>query len=178
MYDDATPLRPDQIVTAIVNGLTPWAGAHKARISIARDPFEVLELLGADTPGLRLVVHWGGDDPLGDQMQQAPLVTTTLEIIVGLNLGLTATPDKQLLTGSASRPALYQLISDLRAAVLAIQFPNLSTTGFLSYAGTHAMTAPDGIPLAAYSSRYTLEGALPMPPGRNPASFSPPVLQT
>jgi hypothetical protein len=178
MYDDATPLRPDQIVTAIVNGLTPWAASHKAKISIARDPYEVLELLGADTPGLRLVVHWGGDEPLGDQMPQEPAVTTTLEVILGLNLGLTATPDKMLLTGSATRPALYQLISDLRAAVLAITFPNLATSDFLSYAGTRPLTAPDGVPLAAYSSRYTLDGSVPMLPGRQPASFSAPSLQT
>ena len=178
MYDDATPLRPDQIVIAIVNGLTAWAASHKAKISIARDPFEVLELLSADTPGLRLVVHWSGDEPLGDQMAQEPLVTTTLEIILGLNLGLTAVPDKQMLTGGPLRPALYQLISDLRTTVLAIQFPNLATTDFLAYAGTRPMAAPDGVPLAAYSSRFTLESVVPSPVGVVPASFSPPVLQT
>jgi hypothetical protein len=171
MFDDPTPLRPDQIVNALVNGLTPWARAHKARPSIARDPFEVLELLGADTPGLRLVVHWAGDEPLGDQMEQEPLVTTTLEVVLGLNLGLTATPDRQLLSGGPLRPALYQLISDLRAAVLAIEFPNLATTAFLSYGGTQPLAAPDGVPLAAYGSRFTLESVLPTPPATIAASF-------
>ena len=173
MLDDPTPLRPDQILRALVNGLTPWAAAHKAKPSIARDPFEVLELLGADTPGLRLVVHWAGDEPLGDQMEQAPLVTTTLEVVLGLNLGLTATPDRQLLTGGAARPPLYQLISDLRVAVLAIEFPNLATTAFVSYAGTRPLATPEGVPLAAYGSRFTLESVLPGPPGLLPASFRP-----
>jgi hypothetical protein len=178
MFDDATPLRPDQIVTAIVNGLTSWAAAHHAKISIARDPFEVLELLGADTPGLRLVVHWAGDEPLGDQMEQAPQVTTTLEVVLGLNLGLTAMPDRQLLTGGASRPALYQLISDLRVAVLAVQFPNLATTDFLAYAGTRPLASPDGVPLAAYTSRFLLESVLPAPASTHPADFRPAVLVT
>ncbi len=176
MYDDSTPLRPDLIVRAILNGLTPWATLHKAKPLVARDPFEVLELLGADPPGLRLVVHWAGDEPLGEQMEQAPLVTTTLDIVLGLNLGLTATPDKQLLTGGALRPALYQLISDLRVAVLAIQFPNLATTDFLSYAGTRPLAAPDGVPLAAYTSRFTLNSVLPTPASTNPADFRPPAL--
>jgi hypothetical protein len=178
MFDDPTPLRPDQILGALVNGLGPWAAAHKAKPSIARDPFEVLELLAADTPGLRLVVHWAGDEPLGDQMAQAPLVTTTIEVVLGLNLGLSAVPDKQLLIGGSGRPALYQLISDLRAAVLAVEFPNLATAVFLCYAGTRPLAAPDGVPLAAYASRFTLESVLPGPASVNPASFSVPVLAT
>jgi hypothetical protein len=173
MFDDPTPLRPDQIVTAIVNGLMPWAAAQKARTSIARDPFEVLELLGADAPGLRLVVHWAGDEPLGDQMAQEPLVTTALEIVLGLNLGLTATPDRQLLTGGAGRPALYQLVSDLRLAVLTIEFPNLATTAFLTYGGTRPLASPEGVPLAAYTSRFTLESVVPTPPATMAASFRP-----
>ena len=173
MFDDPTPLRPDQIVLAIVNGLAPWAAAHQAKTSIARDPFEVLELLAADSPGLRLVVHWAGDEPLGDQMAQAPLVTTALEIVLGLNLGLTATPDRQLLTGGAARPALYQLVSDLRLAVLAIEFPNLATTAFLAYGGTRPVASPEGVPLAAYTSRFTLESVVPTPPSTLAASFRP-----
>ena len=171
MLDDPTPLRPDQIVTAIVNGLTAWAKKQKAKTSVARDPFEVMELLAADTPGLRLVVHWVGDDPLGEQMEQAPLVTNTLEIILGLNLGLTATPDKALVSGSPTRPALYQLISDLRVVVLAVEFPSEATASYLAYAGCKPMVTPEGVPLAAYALRFTLDTAIQTPPATNPANF-------
>ena len=170
MYDDAKPLRPDQIVAALVNGLSPWAKKQKARVSVARDPFEVIELLGADTPGLRLVVHWAGDDPLGEQMAHV------LEIVLGLNLGLTATPDKALVSGSAGRPALYQLISDLRVAVLAVEFPSLATESYLEYAGTKPLVTPEGVPLAAYTLRFTLDAAIQTPPSTTPANFRPPCL--
>ena len=176
MYDAATPLRPDQIVAALVNGLSGWAKKQKAKTSVARDPFEVIELLGADTPGLRLVVHWAGDDPLGEEMAQAPLVTHVLEIVLGLNLGLTATPDRALVSGSSGRPALYQLISDLRVAVLAVEFPSVATESYLEYAGTKPLVTPEGVPLAAYTLRFTLDAAIQTPPSTTPANFRPPAL--
>lgn len=152
------------------NGLASFAAAHKAAPSIARDPYDVLELLTIGPAGMRLVLHWAGDDALGEQTE-APLATQALEVVLGYNLGLSAQQDSALIQPGAGRPALLQLVSDLRQAVLALEFPTEVTMSYLAYAGCKPVVTPEGIPLAAYRMAFTLDASIPVADQYSPVTY-------
>ena len=157
------PLRIDQILGKLHHALAVWAQPRKARVDIARDPFHVLEILGENPQGFRLIVHWAGDDNISDVME-IPLVDHKLEVIFSYNLGLTAKPDLALVHAQQNRPALYELLDDVRTEVLGLAFPDEQTAIYAQYTGTEAVITPDAIPLAAYRLRFHLLAAVKVPP--------------
>jgi hypothetical protein len=158
-----SPLTVTQILVALFTALQTWAAPLHGKVSIARDPFNVLEILSANPAGYRLVVHWAGDDNISD-IDQLPLVEHTLEIVLSYNLGLTRTPDQGLVASSTSRPPLYDVLDSLRSFVLAVQYPTEQTGSYAVYAGAKPFITPDGIPLAAYVLTFKLKAAVNVDP--------------
>ena len=161
------PLRVDEILTKLYDACSTWGATQKATVSIARDPFHVLELLAENPAGFRIIVHWAGDENPSDQME-FPLADNKLEIIFSYNLGLSAKPDLALIQGQQNRPSLYKLLDGLRAMVLAIAFPVEATAIYCQYTGTEPFITPDGIPLAAYRLKFHLLSAVTIQPQQIP----------
>jgi hypothetical protein len=155
-----------QILKQLVEALHHWGHGVKATVTIARDPFNVLEILAATPTGFRLVVHWVGDDNISD-LDELPLSDNEIEVILSYNLGLTNRPDLTLIQGTPDRPPLYDLVDQLRAFVLAIRYPTNQTGSYLVYRGTKPYVTPDGIPLAAYRLTFHIQAAVNV----NPAPF-------
>lgn len=160
-------LRVDQILSKLNDALSAWGVSHKATVSIARDPFHVLEILAGNPQGFRLVVHWAGDDNISEHFG-LPMLDHKLEIVFSYNLGLTVKPDLALITGAQNRPALYALLDELRTLVLGLAFPTGDTATYAEYTGTEPVVTPDGIPLAAYRMKVHLTGAPGLPPQLQP----------
>jgi hypothetical protein len=153
---------PAQILALYQADLKVWARDNKATLSIARDPYHVLELLAETPAGLRLILHWNGDAPVGDQ-EEAIGSNNNIEVVLSYNMGLMAQPDAALVTAQPNRPALLKLVSDVRERVLSLGVTDAETGAGLSarYAGCETVATPEGIPLAAYKLKFEFDAALP-----------------
>jgi len=156
-------LRIDEIAIKLKHALERWAASRKAEVSIATDPFHVLEILSAGPQGFRLVLHTSSDENPSDQME-LPLADNEIEVILSYNLGLTVKPDLALIHGSNNRPSLYHELDDLRAFLLAIAFPTILTATYAIYKGRKPFITPDGIPLAASVLTFHLIAAVNVQP--------------
>ena len=153
-------LRIHQVLGGAYNDLQDFAAQNNGYVSIARDPWHVLELLVESPAGFRIVLHWAGDSELGGD-PRLPLVTNNIEIIVSYNLGLTAVPDISLISAQASgRPALLDLVDQVRERVLSQEWPADITYGIAQYQSCEPVTLPDGMPLAAYRLRFGIDAAI------------------
>jgi hypothetical protein len=166
-------MRPDQILESVKNDLDAWAAAltgAKARISVAKDPWNALELLVQGPAGLIVVIHWAGDE--GNGRTGDPKADNTLEVIVGYNLGLTLPLDQALFKSTVDRPSLLKYVNDVRARLLTIQFPADETIQTTFYAGCEPVVAPQGIPLAAYRIRARLDAIVETEEDMRPAVYT------
>jgi hypothetical protein len=152
-------LRIDEIVNKLKGALDAFAQGLSGTTSIARDPYNVFELVAANPRGYLLVLHWAGDKNISEVVIH-PLLAHRLEVIISRNLGLPARPDAALVQTIGTVPPLFQSVDDLRNLLLGLQFPAESTGQFLEYAGTGPLVTPEGVPLAAYQLDFNLR-ALP-----------------
>lgn len=139
--------------------LQTWSAPLKADVSIARDPFHVLEILAAGPSGFRVVLHASEDDNISD-IDQLSLADNLIEVILSYNLGLTARPDLALISGQQNRPPLLDHITALRSFILSLRFPTEQTGSYAVYRGRRPYVTPDGIPLAAYTLTFKLQSAV------------------
>ena len=145
----------DAMMTALYDDLLPWVEGKKGRLSVAKDPWNVLEILVNGPQGFQVILHWGGDSDVGE-LPGEPMAENIIEVIVGYSLGLQAKPDVALIKNQATRSSLLKHVNDVRARVLAYVFPAEETGESLQYAGCEPLVTPDGIPLAAYKFRAKL----------------------
>ncbi|HUB68010.1 MAG TPA: hypothetical protein VL981_11050 [Candidatus Methylacidiphilales bacterium] len=155
------PLTIAQILAALVTALQTWSANQQigATITLARDPYHVLEILAASPQGFRIVVHWAGDKNISE-IDALPLAENRLEIILSYNLGLTAQPDLALIQGPQNRPSVLDQVDALRGFVLGIRYPAGQTGTYAVYAGAKSFTTPAGVPLAAYILTFKLKAAI------------------
>ena len=153
------PLTVTQILAALYAALQVWGQPLGAVVTLARDPFHVLEILAASPEGFRVVVHWAGDENISDH-DALPLAENRLEVILSYNLGLTARPDLALIQGPLNRPSILDQVDALRSFILGVQYPTIQTGTYAVYAGTKPFHTPDGIPLAAYVLAFKLKAAV------------------
>ena len=159
-------LTPADILRAIQADLVEWASTTNGHISIAKDPWNVLEILAESPTGLRVILHWAGDKQLGD-VDDLPLATASVEVILGYAMGLGKDPGSDLVTAQFNaRPAVLDLVSDLRGRLLSLDMDsdpqnNDEAAETLRYIGTDPVTLPDGTPTHAYRLKFELDHALP-----------------
>jgi hypothetical protein len=164
-------LTPADILRVIQADLKEWAGTVRGQISIAKDPWNVLEILAESPSGLRAILHWAGDRQLGDQ-DDAPLASANVEVILGYAMGLSKDPGSDLVNPQFNaRPAVLDLVSELRGRLLSLDFDSDpenadESAETLRYVGTEPVTLPDGTPTHAYRLKFELDHALPEYTGR------------
>lgn len=152
-------MRPDEIVAAVDADLRRFAETRpgvRARVATATDPWHVLELLTTGPQGRLLVLFWAGDSN-ASEFPQAPIPKHALEIYVGHNLGLALDPGKVLTQGTEDRPGLLRFLWEVRRRVRGLMLDPIQTSTLFEYQGTDPVSLPNGVPLAAYKARFTIE---------------------
>jgi hypothetical protein len=154
----AAALTPADLLTLLRDGLATWAATNKGSLHIANDAFHVDQLLEESPAGFRIIVWWGGDQPAGDE-PHAGIVTNNLRVVLSMGRGMAKDKSTHLVIGRAGQKALYELVSECRARVRAIEFsdPDDEISGvWPEYMGTAALVAPGGLPLDAYELSFAL----------------------
>lgn len=150
---------PDALTRLVRDDLEGWDAPQAAKVSIAKDPWHVLEILADSPRGLRFIVHWAGEEALGEE-PAAPLETQRVEVIVAFALGLRSTPDAALVENQPDRPSLLKTVAAVKRRVLEMQFAADASEGLFRYRGTEPVETPEGVPLAAYRLRFELDTAM------------------
>lgn len=157
------PYTPDALLAELQGDFEPWVAARKGQLCLARDPWHFLELLAESPAGWRTVLHWDGEANPGDVPEAGDFCVQRLSLGVTANLGLTAKPDQSLVKATAARPALLQLVAQVRERMRAYRWPEGITQGRALYKGADVIELPGsgGIPLAGYRLNFELLIALP-----------------
>jgi hypothetical protein len=137
--------------------LQPRIAAMSGTLAVAHDPWHVYEILSQSPAGFLCVLAWEGEDTVGDR--DSGIVRQKLYTVVTHNRGLHAEPGKNLfLKGERSLTALAGSVRDhLRAAEL----PDEATSRLFAYTGTAPFTTPEGLPIDALRSDFSILTALP-----------------
>jgi hypothetical protein len=153
---------PDVLTRAVRDHLAGLKVAGmKPAASVAKDPWHVIEILMTSPRGLRLVTHWAGEEPLGDE-PEAPLSTQRVEVIVGYALGLKSSADAALVENTDERPSLLRIVAEVRGRVLSMAFgAGDASEGLFRYRGAEPVETPEGVPLAAYRLKFELDTTMP-----------------
>jgi hypothetical protein len=142
--------------------LASWVKAKKGELSVARDPYNFLELLAESPAGWRVVLHWDGETNPSDDAQVGVFAAQKISLGLTANLGLTAKPDESLHKPSPARAALLKILADVRERVRGKVWPDDITARYMLYKGTDAIVLPDSaIPLAGYKLNFELTIGLP-----------------
>lgn len=148
-------MEPDELLKLLRDHLQTLAGEVKAHVTLASDPWNMLELLSENPAGARFILHWDGDDNVSQSPEAASFCDNVIEIGVTANPGLTVQPDRVLMEArpGAGLPIL-QLVARVRRHMREIDLPAEVSEGRIRYAGCKPVTLPDGTPLKAFRLRF------------------------
>lgn len=170
----ADALSAEQLSLIIFEALKPYVEiSQKGRLSVARDPLDIIELLGEGPGTFRVIIAWSGEKPQGNKY--SGIVEHEWRVVVSANRGL------PLLTGSnlflprstTTGPTLIEWHSRVRDILRQLQFPDRITEKVLTYAGAEP-DAINGQLIDSYTQTWRLIAALP-PAGVPAAAYE--VLQ-
>ena len=147
------------IINKIRAELDPYVASKRGSVSVARDPYHVIELLYLTPDGFLVVVNFAGDEDLG-QSRFTGVIRLKIDVIVSQQRGLAAEPGIELLEPSApGDDPLFVLASKIRAFIRAIQFPDDGTTsGTLWFKRSEIVPGPDGTQFNAYRLSFEING--------------------
>jgi len=152
---------PTVLLTALRDALAEWARTHGGAVSIAQDPFHVVEMLEERPAGFRVIIHWSGDDP--ELSPWSGITRNNIEIILSQNRGLASRAGGNLIEPRAGQVALYDLVGELRAHVRQLNFGGLAAnteSPFLEYRGTQPIEVPGELRLDAYLTKWALDAPM------------------
>lgn len=144
----------DEIAESLA-GFAAYAGGQFSR---ARDPFEVLELLGNGPGKFRVILMWQGDEPAGDQPTSG-IVETRFVVTVSSNRGLPALLGGNLTAPPTGDVSLMDWVNDVSCLLRALNIADTGTSHKLRYGGCAAVEY-EGARLDAYELRFSLYHAL------------------
>ena len=149
------------ILTTLLEQLTPYCALKRGQVAIAKDPFHVLELLAASPGGFSVALLWEGDEDIG-QSRHTGVIRNTLAVIVSVARGLSIEEGQELVGPSVDdSDPLYILVAKIRAFCRAIEFADDNTnSGRLWYKGCKVESAPDGMLVNAYRLRFEINSAV------------------
>ena len=156
-------ITPNELLTAVRDGLAPLAEHWEGAISLATNPFEVIEML-AQSPGTpRIVILWEGEADATGGQRPGGIVTHTVALIISMNRGLPIWSGQVVSGAAADTPSILERLAELRTAMLSIAFPGGSTSQRFFYLGADSETTPEGLPLDAYRLRFSLKAKINLP---------------
>jgi hypothetical protein len=153
------PMEPSQLLELLYKDLEPWVKARRGYLTLAGDPGEVLEALVDGPNTFRVVLHWVGDE---DNTEQAlgGIVDNTFEVWLLKNKGMRIKPGEFLIKGN---PPFLSLLSDLRAEIRSLEFPEDVTNRYFLYRGAKQMEPELSlqVPTTGYRMTFEITTALP-----------------
>jgi hypothetical protein len=154
------PYTPNALLLRVHDDLKPWVASEKGHLSIARDPFDVIELLGANPPGFNILLLWEGDEDFLDQ-PLAGIVRHNISVVVSSNRGLRMWKGENLHRPGPGQPALLDRVDQVRQRIRALRLEDEVTDQIFLYKGCEPESTPDGLPLDAYRLRFQIHAAIP-----------------
>ena len=148
----------DAILLALEVHVKTWCEANRGKVSIASDPFNVLEILELSPSGVRVVLFWGGDAPAGDQTEGG-VSTNELHAVITHNRGLAKWQGRNVVETSGKREPLFKLLSSLKAHIKRFVMTGEHVADKIAYAGSKPYATPGGLPLDAYDMTFLLDAA-------------------
>jgi len=139
--------------------LLPWVQSEKGALSLARDPWHVLEILAASPVGFRVILSWDGEEAQTDQ-EVAGIFTQKIKVIVSHNRGLKKQPGENLIIPDAERPALIERVTQVRDKLRGYVFPTGETSGIMNYRFARPFITPMNMPLDAFEMEFQLVVAI------------------
>ena len=156
-------LSAQDLLKRLYTELWPFVEVHaKGHLSIARDPYEVIELLGQAPGSFRVILNWTGEHLAPDTNRDTGVVVHEFQVTVSHNRGLS------IISGASAfipdRPGedktLVALTVIVRDKLRGLRFPGGVTDEVLTYVGTEPV-AVDKTPLDAFTQTWTLMAILP-----------------
>jgi len=152
-------MSPTRILQALREDLAEYVAEQKGTTSVAKDPWQPIEILADRPTGFRVILLWAGDEPDGsNELHEAegilPSVLCNVEVYVSLNLGLVRDPGTKLFEDDGATP-LVERVNEIRARVLSLAFEfDGETLGRFRYRGCAPVVTPEGWPLTAYKLKF------------------------
>jgi hypothetical protein len=159
------PLTIEELMQRIYGALKPFVEEHaRGHLSIARDPYEMLELLGQAPGSFHCMLLWTGDKAFGDRY--SGIVNHEFHVTVSHNRGLSLLRGESMYLGNVPRghddKPLVALLAIVRDKLWAMEFPDRVTDRKLIYVGTDPVVI-DNTPIDAFTMTWTLRAVLPPP---------------
>lgn len=153
-------MTPAEIVKTVRDAINSPVTANHGVVSVAGNPFEVIELLEQNPGGFRVILLWERDEDASAQQPCVGIVNTTIAVVVSQNRGLRAWKGDNLYNAYGSLPALTDLVDLVRTAIRATIMPEGQTSSWWLYLGCEPETTPQGLPLDAYRLRFRITNAI------------------
>lgn len=157
------PLSPDQLLSMLADDLSGYVIPMGGKVSVAGDPGAVVEALWDKPTGFRVVLHIGDDDEATGQ-PQGYITTYTIEAWMIKAKGLPLLPGAQLIeTRPGGAPPFLKTLSDVRARINSLVFPDELTSRWLQYKGTKQLDPllTQECPTVAWKMSFELTAAIP-----------------
>lgn len=123
--------------------------------SVARDPFEVIELLGEAPGRFRVILSWEGEEPAGTSPRSG-IVKHKLKAVVSHNRGLSILRGENRTVARGEDKPLLEIASLVRDRLRTSRLPNTDTGRELEYRGCAPIRAETAQGLAAQLDAYEL----------------------
>lgn len=157
-------LNNKELFAKIVADLKPYVTATLyGFLSVARDPFEVIELLGEAPGRFRVILAWDGEDQAGISARSG-VVNHKFRIVVSHNRGLSILRGENRTVARGEDKPLMELANLVRDRARSIALPNNETGRVLEYKGCEPIRAEfeggrAGM-LDAYELKFELKAAI------------------
>jgi len=154
------------LLDAVYTDLQAWAATLGGHVSLARDPFDLLEVLGNRPAGFRLVLYYAGDSKADPSVRTGTVVQHVVRIIPHIDLGPTKEPLIALFRRTSARQLpLLELTDLVWARVMRYRIAGLTppNDGFWYEGLRDGVPLPDGSTLAAYNMEFRIRAARPWP---------------
>jgi len=151
-------MRIAEIIEKIRAVAAPWAQEHGGTICVAKDPWHAYEIVAAGPRGLLVVIAYPGETVV-DSPRGNPIAQMRVEVTLANGLDLGADTGAGTFRQIGDRASLVDLIEDLKAACMAVDFSgdsNGTTEPSLSYTGTDTLELANGIRMAAYRLNFSI----------------------
>jgi len=144
-------------ISAIIKELEPvlafWAKTRAAVVTTARDPWHAYEIIASGTSGLMVVLGIGGEDVI-DAPRSRPLATPSIEITLGIGMGMSADSGAAMFHTDGKRVALVDQLDDLIETMYGVQVDSQETSHIFEYRGFAPLSLPNGLRMAAYRATF------------------------
>jgi len=156
MPDPAPALNAKDLFALLVADLAPYVkDTLHGLFSVARDPFEVIELLGEAPGRFRVILSWEGEEPVGTRPQSG-IVRHRLKAVVSHNRGLSILRGENRTVARGEDAPLMELAQLVRDRLRSALLPEGDTAHQLEYAGTEPIRAETTQGLAAQLDAFEI----------------------